>query len=364
MFKIKTFLLVLLFSTLLPLNLYALKTGDKAREINGKWKNTERFQVCYNTIDKRNEKFLKILVFCYPNDESFTNLMPILETIQKEPNIKVALVADNEKDVKLFLEQNRDFSLPIIADRRSSSLYMAGSLIYPKAFIINYENKIIWDGELLDIMSIIKKIKNDKFNLKDELKISQELESLQLAMRSGDEFKASSHVDKILAIDPENAAALRMRLFMLEEQGRFEEAYEFLKKQQNRAPKAGGIYLLILDLLTRYEPLRNNLANLTKDISSIEEVEIQDKLTFAWVLLNNFNYNCEAILGARGLLQSLDIKKMNNNELAFYYTISACYCYKVGSLSPAIEFQKKAFDLLKNQQTEEILNYYLQIEKL
>ena len=362
--KIKKIVWVLLVLSLLPSTLYALKTGDKAREINGKWQNTERFQVCYNTIDKRNEKLLKVLVFCYPNDENFANLMPILTALQELSNVKVALVADNDKDVKLFLENNRDFALPIIADRRSSVLYMAGSLIFPKAFIINYENKIIWDGELVDIVNVIKKINSGSFNFKDELKISNELESLQVAMRSGDELKAVSQVEKILAIDPVNPTALRMRLFMLEEQGRVAEAYELLKKQRNKAPEAGGIYLLMLDLMTRYESLKGELTDLAKDIAAIPEVEVQDKLTFAWVLLNNFNYNAAAIKGAYQLLQHLDTQAMNKNELAFYYTISGCYCYKVGSLSTAIEFQQKAFDLLKNQQTEAILNYYLQIQEL
>lgn len=348
---------------IVSVNLYGLRIGDKAREINGKWKNTQHFQVCYNTIDKRNEKLLKILIFCYPNDDNFKSQLPILDTLGSYENVKVALIADNEQDVTLFLENNPNLAFPISSDRRSSALYMAGSLIYPKAFIINYENKIIWDGELIDVAEVVNNINNGKFNLNDEIKISKKLDQLQSAMRSGDEFKSASLVNEILKIDPINSGALRMRLFMLEEQGRFNEGYTLLQRQKKIAPESGKIYLLMLDLISRYPSLSENLSTLAHEFAETQKTESYDKLTFAWVLLNNFNYNFEAVEGAKKLLDSINAEKENTTVQSYYYTVLAGYFYRIGDVKKAVANQQKSIELLKNSEAERILNYYLKIQK-
>ncbi|MBR7127863.1 MAG: hypothetical protein IKD09_04690 [Lentisphaeria bacterium] len=359
--KLMTIICIAVIASYCELPLYALTVGDKAKEINSRWRNTEHFQVCYNTIDKRNEKLLKILIFCYPNDDNFSNLLPILYSLKEYDNVKIALVADNEKDVTLFLENNPNFEFPITADRRSSALYMANSLIFPKAFIINYQNKIIWDGELLDIIDAVKKINSGNFDQAKAIKIAKALDQLQSAMRSGDEFKSAAVVDEILKLDPINSPALRMRLFMLEEQGRFREAYELLLRQKNKADESGKLYLLMLDLMTRYEDLVNNLPILSKELAAANNAATPDKLSFAWVLLNSFNYNVDAVNGCNQVLKSININKLDKVELPFYYTVYAGYYYKLGKLNQAIEYQKKSLELIKNPQAEKILNYYLQV---
>lgn len=359
------FLAVSAVAALWQFDVSALTIGDKAKEITGRWQGTDHFQVCYNTIDKRNEKLLKVLVFCDLNDESFSALLPIVRDLNNKSNVRVALIADNEKDIADFYKKYPDLKLPITNDRRSMALYMAGAILFPKAFIVNYENKIIWAGELIDIADVVNKIENGQFKISDEIKISKLLDELQNALRTGDEFKAAKTVDEILKIDPVNRTALRMRLFMLEEQGRYREAYDLLVRQKSKAENSGQIYLLMLDLMTRYGDLRINLLSIVAELIQNQKVDLYDKLTFAWVLMNNFNYNSEALLGAADILENAQtlLPTMAKSNQAFYYSVKACCAYRFGNLPKAIEYQQKSLEIEKNITAERLLNYYLEINE-
>lgn len=346
-------------------NLWALRTGDMAKDVSSRWKDLKHFQVKYNTVDKRNSDKLKVLIFCYPTNEDFKTLLPLIDTIDKQEHVKMAFVANNDSEVVLFLTQNPEFKHPITADKKAVTEYMAGSLLYPKAFVIDYKNQIIWDGELIDVLDMVTRYKKGTFNEANAVAISKQLDQIQIAMRNGDDFKAERAVAEILKLEPVNMPALRMRIFMLENTNRQAQAYELLNKQKSLYPDEPQLYLLMLDLASRYNDLSINAAQLGEEFAKRKLGTLNEQILFSWILLNSFNFNYEAIMSSKLLLENAKNNLASGTKLeqALYNSTSALLAYRTGKIAQALEFQTQASQLFASPENKQMLDFYSKLNQ-
>ena len=63
--------------------------------------------------------------------------------------------------------------------------YLGESRLLPRIYIINTKNEIIWDGEVTDLASILKKIYKGTYNSKVQGKVSTLQQELEVSLRSG-----------------------------------------------------------------------------------------------------------------------------------------------------------------------------------
>ncbi len=352
-----------------PFSALALRSGDDAVEL----KKTEFIsggKVLLVPAGKK-EQNLKVLVIFRAEGASSENVPRILQEMKRRyPAVSfVALTADPKELAGKYFADNPSnaFSAAIDTDGATVRKYMAGSMIYPAAFVIDGKGKIIWNGEVIDLPEMLEEYAGGTFDAKKAVKLAPLLDDLQSRMRSGEDRMADFAVRRILAIDPKNTAALRLRLFMLENSNRTTEAWNLVADRLKANPKTSKFYLMQIDLALRHSEFTPQLKALTAMyLRNIPSDPATDS-TLVWLLLTRSGFEPEVLPPAAALVKRM-LKSIPENAetltAAEVWSSAALYAYRTGLPDKAILCQQKALDILKKQSrhraeaAEKMLKYY------
>ena len=173
-----------------------------------------------------------------------------------------------------------------------------------------------------------------------EAKISRLIEELQMLMRDNRDNYQARVVRQIFNLDPDNPAALRMRLFTLENTGRFREAESLINERIALSPTSARLYFTAVDFFARHGAESAKLQKLLEIFRS--NIKNSDTgISMAWTLLERFPMNDAMLQEAAAI-----ITQVKSSSPAFFATRSMLH-YRTGRLDKAIADQEEAVRSLR-----------------
>jgi len=367
---------LLAICALLTLKLSALHPGANVPEENYKlkWHNCSPFPLGkMNETERTKYPEWRAVVFMLTRAAGSDRSLEMLEAIRRA-NTAHLLIAVVTPDSALAADElqsrHPDARVRIASDseRKMTPVFMGGNMLFPMAFLIDRDGKIIWRGEAADLSEALQNAVNGRIDVSKQKKLAPMIDELQQRMRAGEERAIHKTADQIFRIDPGNPTALRIRLFSLEYAGRSGEAWELLMEQIKNSPRTMRLYFTALDLMLRHKNLRKHLLTVTDKF--YDNAATQDEITgFADVILNNFFSDADAIAAVQKFL-SAPQEELTRSEKARRRQVNARLAYLLCDLPGAIKAQSEAVELLKeiNDQSsktaEEQLNFYKKLKTL
>ncbi len=343
---------VLFAAAILPAR--ALRTGDEAVELDVAFLSNGPLSLLSGGTEGRQAGQLKVLVILRADAGVGANLLPSLYDLQvRFPDIKiVALCPDAEESAKaLFsLLPNPNFATAVDRSRRTTAQYMGKSIVFPKAFVIDHRGRIIWDGEVVDLEEMLESFAGGTYDESRQRKISPALEELQSRMRSGEDRMAEYAMQRVLEQDPANAAALRLRIFMLENTGRDDEAWQLLSRQIRSKPQARRLYLMRLDFASRHPVYGSKIAETVAEYVKNLPPDVTGDSAVGWLLLTRYPFDSEALRNAGMLAERVAGARRDGTEGladADGWNFSALFAARTGRLDLALDRQRKCTVLLE-----------------
>ena len=344
-------LLVLIFIFSLSINLFAIRPGENALELKQvKWLSGIPVMMGFPPKVENFENLeLKILVFMLTKVPGSQQTVQMLDTIKKQYGRKIQLAivtTDPESDANDLIKSFRYLSLSFALDyrREYTNKYMAGSLHFPMAFVIDRSGKVIWNGESNDLSEMLENYFNGRFNKKIQPQLSKLTDELHQLIRGNSEHKMRRTVEKIFDLDPENPSALRIRLFVLENSNRVSEAWHLLQDRIKVTPKLTRLYFTAADLISRYNYLEPHLGNIIeKFIKNTNQIAPLNMMV--WTLLTYYPNNPLALTLSSNIIIKADTlinKDTSYNDLAQNAAVKAMLASKLGYPQLALKQQKIA----------------------
>lgn len=300
-------LLSLLF-TLSASPLYALRPGDPAEELAVKWIRGVPLAVLPPAKEELKTDELKAVVFLLTRSANAPETLTLLNRLWRTyaGSVRFALVTpDREADAAQLLAAFPDFSLPFGIDekRKLTAQYMNGSLLYPMAFVIDPDGKILWNGEAVDLGEMLEAWRTKQFDAALQRRISPQLDELQTLLRANNDRRMKQVTAAILKSDPGNAAALRLRTFALENSGRSGEAWQLILSQIEKRPRLVRLYFSALDLAGRHPELGSRAAEIAERYSKAVNGDPDADNLMSYLLLNRRPEDPAALRAAQQLLR-------------------------------------------------------------
>ena len=337
--------------------LSALRCGDDVVELSGvKWlRGTPQTLTLKHNKEGRRE--YRIVVFMLTNTANAPQTLRILNQLaQRYANmVRISVITpDSEQDANNLLGQIHTpyLSFGIDSKRALTFRYMGGSMLFPMAFVAGQMRTIEWSGEAIDLPELLEEAEKNPIDTDKYEKISPLLDELQMLLQSRDNRKMRLTASRIFRVDPGNAAALRIRLFYLENTSRRVEAWETLSEQLAAVPGKARLYHTALDMIARYPQLAGELAAVTdKFLKHINDPDSCDYMT--WMLLDRFKFNTDALKAAVKIYEKsrVESKKQKRSpaSCAGHFTTGALLAAKLGNFTKAIELQQKAAGIWKKE---------------
>ncbi len=346
--------LAILLAALCTVPLFALRPGDRAlpldkvRVIRGKAPDLSPLG------DKTPRPQLRAVVFMLCRAVNSVSTVAMLDDLGRKyaDRLQIAIVTpDPTLDAEEFKVATSAFSVPLVVDveRKLTKEYMAGSLLYPMAFLIDRDGVIVWCGEAMDMAEKIRPALDGKLSVKTEAKIAEAVAELQQLLRDQSDTRMRRIADRIFALEPGNAAAMRIRLFFLENSGRIDEARKLIDEQLKAAPKLVRLYFTAVDFAARYDYSDAELERVVAAFDrNIAEPEVRVRM--AWMLLERFPYHPSALRAAAATLRN----KLPEEPLprANAAAARALLEYRLGNVDAALRYQREAVRLLNQVGTE------------
>lgn len=339
-------ILLLLFSAL---TLSALRSGDDTAELSQvKWlRGNPRSMMLKHNKERRRE--YSIAVFMLTNTPDAAETLRILDQLAQRyaRMIQISVITpDPEQDAQRLLSKvhTSHLSFGIDSSRQLTARYMGGSMLFPMAFVAGQMRTIEWSGEAIDLAELLAEAEKNPIDTDKYEKLAPLLDELQMLMRSNDNRKMRLFASRVFKIDPGNAAALRMRLFYLENTGRIDEAWETLHSQLAAVPHKARLYYTALDLISRYPRFAGKLPEVTRQF--MQYINDPDSCDYmAWQLLNRFDFNPDALTAAVKIYETSRAASQKITRLpaalAGHYSAGALLAARLGNLPQAIDLQKK-----------------------
>ena len=317
---------------------FALQPGEKALPLaKVEWVNGPPFRV--DPVDGEEPPEFRAVVFVLCRaaiaDENVANLAALQRSLGGR--LRCAIVTpDPVDDARALAARHPSPALPVGADRerKLTAQYMAGSLLYPQAFLIRRDGTILWRGEAIDLAEAAGRALAGKLDIRTEAEVSRRIDELQSRMRDREERQQRRILDEIFRLVPDQPAAVRMRLFVLENTGRYAEAWRFVEERLKAAPGSARLYFTALELAARSGAddarLEWLLAGFRRNIA-----DPKMRLMMAWSLLVRFPENPAALRAAAGLLPA------SGDDFNFY-AARAAFRMRIGDLRGALEDQNRA----------------------
>ena len=352
----------LVFSMLLAavcvVPLYALRPGDRAllldkvRMVRGKGLDLSPL------ADKTAKVELRAVVFLLCRAMNSAATAAMLDDLERkyQGRLQTMIVTpDPTMDAEAFKVATSTLTVPLAVDveRKLTKEYMAGSLLYPMAFLVGRDGVIVWCGEAMDMAEKIRPALEGRLSIKTEAKIAEAVAELQQLLRDNSDTRMRKTAERIFALEPGNAAAMRIRLFALENSGRVDEARKLIDEQLKAAPKLVRLYFTAVDFAARYDYSDAELERIVSAFTrNITDPEVRVRM--AWMLLERFPYHPSALRAAAATLR----QKLPEGVVARANAAAgrALLEYRLGNVDEALRYQREAVRLLNQAGTEAELN--------
>lgn len=342
-------LLFAVIFTILAAELPALQPGDMALDLNRVDFVRGGGIVAGGKLPPKADgtRELRLVVFLYCRSHDSLETVRRLDALRAEYSGKIRIavitpdhVSEAEEFVKALPSNGVSFGCDL--DRRITPQYMAGSLLYPMAFAIDSDGRIIWRGEAVDCHEMVEQYFNGRFNAGVQREISVAMDEMQNYIRGGDERRMKKCVRKILDLEPGHPGALRIRCFVLENSSRVDDAWELLESEIDRSPTLARLYISAFDLICRNRSLSDKLAGLLEKFET-NISNPRDCNAMAWGLLNMFDCNFTALSYA-GRFYNKASNAGNNGNVQ---VTGALLAYRMGDLDTAIARQQQAVEFFE-----------------
>ena len=328
---------------------FALRPGDNAADL-GKitWIRGSGFDCAGKVQSKSAVKPLRMVVFMLCRASGSDTTVRMLDALLKKyPELKIAIltpdpVLDARELLKDFPAAGADFGIDV--ERKTTPQYMAGSLLFPMAFLIDESGTVVWCGEAIDAPEAVENFYTRGLDSDVERRIAVAMDQLQMLLRGGSEREMNRCVEEVLSLEPGHPGALRIRVFVLEQNGRFQEALALLMREIKKSPKLTRLYVSAFDLISRHRELDDKLPSL---LDSFEKsVTLPEHLNaMAWALLNSFDFDIAALEYAQKFCTRASTQLKDSLPLEM---TAALLAYRLGDLDQAILHQEKACAILEN----------------
>jgi len=350
--------LCILFAVAAATPLFALRPGDKAlkldrlRMVRGKAIDVDPM------ADRDQPPALRAVVFLLCRADNALATVAMLHDLERTfgKDLATAVVTpDPTPDAETLRDATRACPVPVAVDveRKLTRQYMAGSLLYPMAFLIGRDGVILWCGEALDLAEKIRPALEGRLSVATEAKIAEAVADLQQLLRDNSETQMRRLVRKIFDLEPGNAAAMRIRLFTLENTRRVEEARQLLREQLKAAPKLVRLYFTAVDFAARYPGSDAELGQIV-DAFARNVPDPVMRVRMAWMMLERFPFNPSALRFAADVLrQPLPQSPLPRANAA---AARALLEYRLGDVKKALDYQREAVRLLNQVGSEAELN--------
>ena len=366
--------LLFLLAVLAAVPAMALRCGDDAEEpLRVRWYcgNSFRF-ACPDTPENRSRLSVAVFLLCRAPQAAPTVQMLNTLAAKYGEKINIAVITpDPADDLKALLAAvpAKGISAGVDEERKLTANFMAGSPLFPMAFVSDFSGKLLWSGEAVDLGETVSRCFAGTFNTSAAQKISPMLDELHVCMRNNDDRKMNNIVQDILSLDPGNAAALRLRLFSLEQRGRPLEAWQLIYGELQRAPGIARLYFTGLDLILSNRQLGGFLEKLL--VSFAENItDTEHRALMAYTLCERTSFNFTALKMAERLLKDIDYGKLPTPVDALVYSAKAAAAYRFCKLADAVKFQKMSVESWKRSGSEpnirnaqSRLDYFISIGK-
>lgn len=346
--------LAILLAAVCTSPLFALRPGDRAlpldqvRAIRGKAPDLSPLG------DKTPRPQLRAVVFLLCRAVNAVSTAAMLDDLGRKygDRLQLAIVTpDPTLDAEEFKVATAAFPVPLVVDveRKLTREYMAGSLLYPMAFLVDRDGVIVWCGEAVDMAEKIRPALEGKLSVKTEAKIAAAVGELQQLLRDQSDTRMRRTAEKIFDLEPGNAAAMRIRLFSLENSGRIDDARKLIDDQLKAAPKLVRLYFTAVDFAARYDLSDAELERIVAAFErNVPDPEVRVRM--AWMLLERFPYHPSALRAAAATLR----KKLPDGAVprANAAAARALLEYRLGNVAEALQYQREAVRLLNQVGTE------------
>ncbi len=367
---VKTLILTVFAVLLAPASAMALRAGDKA--LNPAPEMFRGNPVSLKPMPEGTP--LRVLVIFRGEKNAMRDIAGMLyEQKLLYPEVTFAAITpDPEQQVTDFFGKDAVLPFAVGIDRDGSLVrkYMAGSMLYPAAFAVDKTGFIVWNGEAADLPEMLKSYRNGTFDRGKAIKLAPMLDDLQSRFRRGEEKSADFAVRRILMQDPANGSALRMRIFMLENTGRSQAAWDLLAQSVKKCPAERKLYVMMLDMILRHGGFAGNLKELLSDYQRNVADDPAGDCMMAWRLLTGMQFSSEALAGAGALIQRSANAAGNTLTGVEWHGCAALYAARTGNIAAAVKLQRKMTEMSRQlklpgaAEAEAMLDYYISIGKM
>ena len=300
-------------------------------------------------VTKENRNDLYVLVLWGTWSPACRESVPMLVYLQnkyRDKGMKIIAVSREKRNVvEKFLDEYPQINYAVAIDEQSLTTlqYLGESRLLPRIYIINTDGKIAWDGEIADLSQVLKKMYNGTYNIYIQRQVSSLQQELEVSLRTGNIKDTIKTSDKILKLDPENGFAIRMRMFVYENQRQTDKAWEFLHSLLKKTPKNTMLYFIKLNFVSRFSQYSKYSSELAKEVKKQFNNDAQMLNNMAWGLLTRFPFDGKVLEPAVECIQrALELADKNNKS--FYAsclnTMALAY-YRCGMLEKALDTQRK-----------------------
>jgi len=323
---------------------------------------------------------IRVVEFWASWDQASQLSLPLLSKVQKlygeDRLVVIALTKEERKKVEKYLEKlktKNNFYIGIDAKGIISKAYLGDGGGIPRVFVVDNNDKIIWIGNPLELETVLDKIFKGKFDPAVQEEITALHNKLQLNVQMEQIPAAIRNINKIMELDPSDALAMRVRLYIFERSGKLVDALPFIDNLIEKSPETSSLYFVKLDLMNRLN-------------KSQEEVQ-----TFCRVIFDKFNKSSDVLehlawiavfrmpLGSAPIEIALDsiekavsmlIESDNQNpaKLANYLETQGRLYYMIGKIAQALEIQGRVVNLRKGDRGEKqsvlLQKYYKKVLEL
>jgi thiol-disulfide isomerase/thioredoxin len=369
----KKIFLVILLINFCTFTGFALQTGQKAVKLKvSKWlKNGPVILPIGKEVPKSRKKDLFVIVLWGAWSPACRDSVPMLIYLQNKYRDKglqiIAISREATATVDKFLDEHPQINYAVAVDDASLTTlhYLGESRLLPRIYIINTSSKVVWDGEVADLAMILKKMYKGTYNASIQEKVSPLQQELEVSLRSGNVSETIKISDRILELDPANGFAIRMRMFVYENQRQTNKAWDFLNSLIEKTPDNTMPYFVKLDFVSRFPQYNKFAVELAEEIKKQFHNDAQMLNNMAWGLLTRFPFDGDILpIAAACTQRALELSAADKNNKSFYAsclnTMALVY-YRSGMVKEALETQRKVSKLVMQGKAKKGSN---QAEKL
>jgi thiol-disulfide isomerase/thioredoxin len=290
-------LFFILLAMTMPFSLFALKPGDKAKDLEIlKWLRGNPI-----TLDIAQGKNVIVVGFWATWAPPCIEAMPLLGDIQKKYADKgvvvVAISSEEEKIVTEFIKSRNyiNYNIALDDNKKTFKKYMDGDPGIPTLFIIGKDGVVLWKGYPMELDAVLEKVTTDKFDIELQKKITVMHDELRKAMEKDSTGAMINIAESILEKDPGDDIALRCRLYIFEKRNQPKEAIAFLNKLQSRFANHFPFYFMELSVMDKIGAKPEDKRKVYEKASSVFKDDSEALVALSAMISNEMSFGTGSV---------------------------------------------------------------------